>query len=128
MRLARQRLSVPVFVALAVAVIGFAGTGSYVFYNTNILNEYVAPDVFQERQVRFEKSYKQFEGIPQPRITAVYTEVDIFPEERSVDIRGTYSLRNKTDVAIDSLHVILNPQVTLEALSIPGASLKHEDA
>ncbi len=128
MSLARQRLSMPVFAVLAIAVIGFAGTGSYIFYNTNILNEYVAPDALQERQARFEKSYKRFEGIPQPRITAVYTEVDIFPEERAVDIRGTYSLRNKTDVAIDSLHVVLNPQVTLEALSIPGASLEHEDA
>ncbi|GMR13632.1 MAG: M1 family metallopeptidase [Gemmatimonadota bacterium] len=128
MSLARHRLSKPVIWALTIAVIGFAGTGSYIFYNTNILNEYLPPDALQERQTRFEKSYKKFEGIPQPRITAVYTEVDIFPEERAVDIRGTYSLRNKTDVAIDSLHVFLNPQVELESISVPGASLELEDA
>ena len=126
--LAQQRLSIPVFAALATALIGFVGTGSYVYYNTNVINEYVPGDLFQERQVRFEKDYKRFEGIPQPRITGVYTEVDIYPEERAIDIRGTYSIRNKTDVPIDSLHIILNTQVGLESIEVPGGTLEHEDA
>ncbi|MEE8147405.1 MAG: M1 family aminopeptidase, partial [Longimicrobiales bacterium] len=126
--LARQRLSMPVFAALATALIGFVGTGAYVYYNTNVLNEYVPGDLFQARQVRFEKDYKQFEGIPQPRITGVYSEVDIYPEERAIDIRGTYSIRNKTDVPIDSLHIILNTQVDMESMEVPGGTLEHEDA
>ena len=127
LRLARHRTNAPALAALVLALMGFAGTGSYIFYNTNVVNEYVPGDLFQERQVRFEKDYKRFENTPQPRITSVYSEVDIYPEDRAVDIRATYHVRNKTDVPIDSLHIVLNTQVAPVSIEVPRATLEHED-
>lgn len=127
MMLARQRLSRPVIGATAAALLAFVSTGGFIFYNTNILNEYIPNDVRQERQAEFEKRYKQYEGLPQPRITASYADVDIYPGKRQVDIRGRYTVRNKTAAAIPALHVTVNPLVTIRAMNIPGARLEMDD-
>ena len=63
LRLARQRFTRPVGAVLATLALGFAGTGGYIFYNTNLLNEYIPGDVREERQARYEQQYKQYEGI-----------------------------------------------------------------
>jgi ABC-type transport system involved in multi-copper enzyme maturation permease subunit len=129
LRLAAQRFTGPTRAAAAVAVLGFLGTGSWIFYNTNVLNDYVPPDRVQDRLADYEKEYSRYEGAPQPRITAVHAEVDIYPRERAVDIRGTYTVRNKEAVALDSVHLTWNPQVvdSLE-LGVPGGTILHEDA
>ena len=50
---------------------------------------------------------------PQPRITDVQADVDIYPDKRWVDIRGTYTLVNKTQQPISDLHVVMIPDVTM---------------
>ena len=127
LRLAADRLTGTVKAVTALTALAFLSTGAYVFYNTNILNEYVPGDLQEERQARFERDYKQYEGIPQPRITAVYTEVDLFPETRGADIRGTYSLENKTGEPIEVLHVVLSTAVDVRAMDIPDARKVEED-
>jgi ABC-2 type transport system permease protein len=128
LRLARQRLTGPVAGVLAAALVGVVAVGAYVFYNTNVLNEYVPQDVQEERQVRYEKLYKQYEELPQPRITAVTSEVDIYPHRQAVDIRGAYTLRNKTGAPIETLHVVLDPEVEVRRLEMPGMTLDTRDA
>ena len=127
LRLARRRFTRPVGAVLATLAVGFVATGSYIFYNTNVLNEYVPGDVREERQARYEQEYKQYEGIPQPKITALYADVDIYPERRTVDIRGRYSLRNKTESQVDELHMSVNPQLTVRSIGGPGLRLRLDD-
>ena len=127
MRIAAQRFRGPVKLVTAGTLVAFVGTGAYIFYNTNALNEYVPGDLQEERSARFEKSYKQYEGMPLPRITAVYADVDIYPERRAVDIRGRYTLANKTAEALASLHLTVSTAVDIEALDIPGSKLTMED-
>ena len=91
--------------ALVLAVAAFFLTGGFIFYNTNVLNDYRTDDDTEKAQVDYEKKYKKYEGIPQPRIVDVNTEVDFYPEQRDFDIRGRYILINKTNSAIDSVHV-----------------------
>ena len=127
LRLARQRFTRPVGAVLAVLALGFVGTGSYIFYNTNVPNEYIPGDVREERQARYEQQYKQYEGTAQPKITALYAEVDIYPERRAVDIRGRYDLRNKSGSAVDELHLSVNPQVTVRSIDAPGLRPRLDD-
>ena len=127
LRLARQRLTPAVGATLAALTVGFLACGSYIFYNTNILNEYVPGDVREERQAAYERQYKQYEGIPQPKITALYADVDIYPERRAVDVRGTYTLNNKTGAPVDALHVTINPVVTVRSIDAPRLGLQLDD-
>ena len=127
MRLARQRSTPAVAGMLAAVTLGFIATGGYVFYNTNVVNEYLPSDVQEGRQAEYEREYKQYEELPQPRITSLYADVDIYPERRAVDIRGRYTLRNKTASPVPTLHITVNPLVTVRAIEAPGLELTLDD-
>jgi ABC-type transport system involved in multi-copper enzyme maturation permease subunit len=126
--IARQRFSKPVGLALFASLTAFAATGCYIYYNTNVLNSYVTTKEREERQADAEKKYKKFEHMLKPRITAVQADVQIFPERRAVDIRGQYTLVNKTGQPLRELHVAVNPQtLTTWKIDVPGTHVKSDD-
>ena len=49
------------------AALAFAGTGGWIFYNTNVLNPFVSRHVAQRQQAEYEKHYKALAGAPQPQ-------------------------------------------------------------
>lgn len=127
-RAARARLTRGRTIAIIVTSLVWLGSGGYIFYNTNILNRYLPSDEQEELQARYEREYKQYEHLPQPRITAVDVDAEIYPYERRVEVRGKLHLVNKHDVAIERLHVVsMDPQIEVAALDIPGATLEHFD-
>lgn len=125
---ARQRFGRPVAATLALFVIAFAGTGCYIYYNTNVLNEYRTSKDNERMQAEAEKKFKKYQHMPKPRITAVQADVEIFPERRAVTIRGEYTMVNKTGQPLRELHVSNNPQtLTSWKVDIPGARVKSDD-
>ena len=128
LRQARARLRGPVLAALAVSLLLFAGLGGWIFYNTNVLNDYVPGDLAEERAAQYEKDYRQYKDLPQPRIASIRADVDIFPEERRVDIRGAYRLENRSGAPIAELHVATNPDVEMRRLEFgPHTVVKKDD-
>jgi ABC-2 type transport system permease protein len=122
LRLARRRLGRGAVATMAVAALSFMVLGGWIYYNTNVLNEYVSRDTAWDRQAAYEREYKRYADTPQPRMVTVYTEVDIRPEEREVDLRGIYSLRNRANVPIDSLHLTIPTDLEVRSLVVPGGS------
>jgi hypothetical protein len=110
------RLRLPVYAAGVLFVLASAAGGGYIYYNTHRLNKYVDSKATRAKQARYEKQYKKYEGMPQPKITAVNLNVDIFPERRSFAAAGTFTLVNKSDQPITDLHV-LDPNESLKKLS-----------
>ena len=90
-----------------VCLVVFAATGSYIFYNTNILNRYRNSRQAETAQADYEKKYRKYLDTPQPRITDVQTTVDLYPETRSADVQGTLWLENKTQQTIDRVALTL---------------------
>ncbi|TYZ10112.1 hypothetical protein FY528_09625 [Hymenobacter lutimineralis] len=125
---ARFGLSPALGVVAGVALLAFAGLGAYIFYNTNILNDYRTSDENDALGAAFERKYKRFEKTPQPRITAVQVNVDIFPQERDVRFRGSYWLLNRTRQPIDSVHLVgaTEAEVKQMALSRPAKEVLHD--
>ncbi len=64
---------------IIVALLVFMGCGSFIYYNTNVENKFLTDFQQEELQASYEKKYKKFENIPQPKITDVKLNVDIFP-------------------------------------------------
>jgi ABC-2 type transport system permease protein len=125
--IARQRFGAPVAAALAVTLLGFVSTGCYIYYNTNVLNEYRTADDVEKLQAETEKLYKKYERVALPKVTAVQADVDLYPERREVVIRGQYTLQNKTAAPISELHVTHSPNTLPELkLDLP-ASVKLDD-
>ena len=127
LKLAKRRFNKPLKGIAGFASIAFLLTGSFIFYNTNIINEYKTNNEKDAEKVAYEKKYKKYEGIPQPKITEVMANVDIYPDERNVDLRGTYVLVNKTTKTIDSIHIFLNNDLNINSLDIPESKLVLED-
>jgi ABC-type transport system involved in multi-copper enzyme maturation permease subunit len=126
--IARQRFRKSVAATLALFLIAFAGTGCYIYYNTNVLNDYTTTEESEKLQAEAEKKFKKFEHVPKPRITAVQADVAIHPERRAVEIRGTYTLVNKTGQPLRELHVSVNPQtLTSWKIILPGARVKSDE-
>ena len=127
LKVARQRLrSTPLRATLAVALLAFIGTGGWIYYNTNMLNEYVPGDLAKQRQADYEKAYRKYRDLPQPRITDIRADVDIFPETRSVTISGRYRMKNLTSKPIDQLHVTIDPKAEA-VLDFPAHALVESD-
>ncbi|MBC3916327.1 hypothetical protein H8L32_02400 [Undibacterium sp. CY18W] len=82
----------------------FAGTA--IFYFSNILTPYKSQYEKQAENATFEKNYKQYATQPQPRITDVKLNVDIYPETRTAQIKGDYQLINRSNTAIQEIFIM----------------------
>ncbi|WP_439880349.1 M1 family aminopeptidase [Pontibacter sp. MBLB2868] len=115
-KLAALQLNRPTMAVTGAAMAIFMVTGGYIYYNTNILNTFRNSDQQEERQAAFEKTYKKYDGIPQPRITDVNLNVDIYPKERAFAFQGYFWLKNKHSQPIDSIHVMLDDAAEIKKL------------
>ncbi len=83
----------------------FVLVGSLLFYHNNILQPWRNSKDTELKQANYEKQYKKLAGKAQPRITAINMKVDIFPQQRRAQIKGSYVLQNKTTQAIDEIYI-----------------------
>ncbi len=126
-QLARGRLASASGVALALCVAAFAATGAWIFYNTNTLNKYEASNVLMDKQARYEKMFRKYKDLPHAKITDIHAVVDIYPEERRVNVRGNYVLVNKTDKPLDALRLQHNPDVQTSWTNLPAHTVELND-
>jgi hypothetical protein len=123
----RQNFRKPMVLGIAgLGLALFVGFGSYIFYNTHVLNEFKTQKDQTQLLADYEKNYKYLENKPQPRVTDIYLEIDLQPKARTFEARGTYHLLNKTPFALDSIHIIpSSADLTYDelALSVPYDTL-----
>jgi ABC-2 type transport system permease protein len=124
-RLPRALAGTPAVIAAA-ALAAATGLGGYIFYNTNLVNEYRTAIDDEQWAADLEKALLRFEDTPQPRIVDVELHVDIFPLETRVATRGRYTLENRTDAPLDEIHVRWLRDTTLDELDLPGSHVKAE--
>ncbi|MEO8218413.1 MAG: hypothetical protein ABI718_15130, partial [Acidobacteriota bacterium] len=120
--LARQRFGKGALAVAVCSLLGFVGCGGFIYYNTNVLNHYVTDKERDTLAAEFEKSYRKYNGLPQPRIRAVQANVDIDPPNRFVSIRGSYLMTNQTSEVIPAVHVVMDPNRLIRSMTLtnPG--------
>lgn len=111
----------------AVALLGAAGTGGWIFYNTNVLNEYVSAPAQRALQAEYERTYLHLQDIAQPTITETSYEVDIYPEDRRYTATGRYTLLNKTEAPIDTFWIAYGAGTTVVSQAVEGGALADSD-
>jgi len=126
-REARMRLRVPAASALILALLAFVGSGAWIYYNTNVLNHYQSSAEKLQQHADYEKRYAKYKDFPQPRITAVKADVDIYPNERKLEIRGQYTLVNKHAAPISELHVNFADPFTVKSVDFAPHETVSED-
>ncbi len=105
LRTARLRFTRAAAGTASVAAALVVTVGGFVFYNTNVLNEYITDDELVRRRAEYERLYGKYEGKPQPVRVHTSLRVEIHPERSAATMRGSYRLVNRTGVPIDSVHL-----------------------
>jgi aminopeptidase N len=124
-RLPRRLAGLPGVIA-GIALLAMTGFGGWIFYNTNVLNEYRTAEDDRNLAAEYEKTVSTFESIAQPRITDVTLNIDLYPQQLRADIRGRYVLENRTAAPIPEVHVSLPRDLEVRALNMQGATLTRE--
>jgi ABC-2 type transport system permease protein len=106
---ARSRLALRLAPRLAPLALLFAiiaaGAGSWYFYNAHVLNEYLDSKARRGIQADYERKFKQYENLLQPKVTAVDAAINIYPDRRSFDGNVRITLQNKTNQPIPQIHL-----------------------
>jgi hypothetical protein len=103
-RLALQRAPRLIPAALLFAIMAI-GAGSWYFYNAHVLNEYLDSTARRHIQADYERQFKKYENLDQPKVTAVDATINIYPERRSFDGSVRMTLQNKTNQPIAQIHL-----------------------
>lgn len=112
----------------AVAALAFVGTGSWVFYNTNVLNDYFTERDQERFLAEYERRHLAHATLPQPTITHVELDVELFPQQLRAEISGRYVLTNETGEVLEEVHVRSpDRRLQLLELELSGAALDHHD-
>lgn len=102
---ARARFIAPIARMAGLAIALILGIGGFIFYNTNVLNDYLPPQNAGLPQAEYERRHARYANLPQPVITGAELRFEIYPDAPAVDSRGSYRLVNQTGVPIRFVHV-----------------------
>jgi len=123
-----RRLTAPAIAVIAIAAIGMGITGAYGYYNIKVLNRYQTSDELEKFQADYERKYLKFEKLPQPAVTHVTLNAQLYPKQRLLIVDGSYDLANKTKGPINEIHLRQgDPDVQFLKLDVLGAHLVSND-
>ena len=100
-----KRFTAPIAIPVLTSAIAFVGLGYGIYYQTTQLTPYFKSSEWEKMQVDYENNYKKYQDYAQPRITDVYVDMNIFPEERNYHAKAKFTLVNKSETAIDTIYL-----------------------
>lgn len=120
----KHQLTKPILYVSSAILVLFISVGAYIFYNTNVLNDYWTSDEQKRFRVNYENTLKPLEYVPQPKITDVSLEVELYPSKRSYDIKGSYILKNTSNAPIHEIHIqkLIASHVVLKDINFEGGA------
>lgn len=113
--------------AAALLLAAFVATGAWIYYNTKVLNTILSEDDNDRIAADYEKTYKKYENLPQPRFVDVKYAIDLYPERRAALMRADTIIENKTNQPISVLHVTYAGPDFQTEINIDGAKLRQDD-
>ncbi len=115
--IARSKVARPAWLVIIGGLVVFITCGSFIYYNTNVENQFMSSFRRNEVKADYERKYRKYLDRPQPKITSVNLKVDIYPMERRLECDGNFIIQNKTAFPIDSVHIVMPSRVALNLLS-----------
>jgi NAD(P)-dependent dehydrogenase (short-subunit alcohol dehydrogenase family) len=85
-----SRLTGKAGLTFTVAAVVIIAAGVFIYVNTNVWNVYRTKIDDEKWQADYEKTLLRFENTPQPKITAMKLDVDLYPHDPGVNTKGVY--------------------------------------
>lgn len=116
----------PQIIMILVVFVVLVFSGSLMYYNTNIVSEYLTKKDQLELREYYERHYKKYEILEKLYATTMKTEVDIFPNEEKYTINAHYILTNKGVNPVQKM--IVTESIPLHRITLDGATLIQYDS
>ncbi|HEY9824026.1 MAG TPA: M1 family aminopeptidase, partial [Stenomitos sp.] len=128
-RIARQRFTRPMQMVMALSAIAALCLGGWIFYNTHLFHMELSRADRTNLGIAYEKAYGRLIDA-QPKITAIDLQGDLYPNVDSrLDLRGTYTLENKTPKPINTILLNVPNGVQVNQITVNGVpgklTVKH---
>ncbi|MFT4668121.1 MAG: ABC-2 type transport system permease protein, partial [Gammaproteobacteria bacterium] len=114
-----QQLSLVVFSLL------FVISGSAIFYNTNIIQDYQTRTDRLDFSEAYERKFKKYESLGRLFPVDIKSEVDLFPDQNRYTLKANYLLENKNDTAVNQ--VFITAKESVENIQLENATLIEHD-
>ncbi|WP_025663846.1 ABC transporter permease/M1 family aminopeptidase [Aquimarina megaterium] len=104
----------------------FVTIGSYIYYNTNIINEYEIADEAYDFNEKYERAYKKYDHLVVPKLVSVQTAVDIFPNKHKYEVKASCLITNTNTQPIKE--IFITAPIPLKKLSIENSTQVFHDS
>jgi hypothetical protein len=81
----------------------------------------------ENRQMQYEKLYKKYENLTQPKIIRVKYNIDLLPYERNMVAKSELWVKNKSKEKISELHFTMPLSIDSVTIEIKDGALKMRD-
>ncbi|MEM8756743.1 MAG: hypothetical protein AAGF47_03060 [Planctomycetota bacterium] len=110
-----------------VVLLAFASIGSHIWWQSTVNATW--PRINDDAmKASVEHAYgDEWRNVPQPRVVEMTAQLDLYPGERRFELRGTFTLANPHNIAIDRVLVLAEPWLSVDALEIPGGVVSETD-
>lgn len=123
---AKHNLSKPIKYAFGIVGLVWFIVAAFIFYNTQILNDYKTGKEYEKEAVQFEKKYRKYKDVKLPKFNHIHYFIDLYPHQRDVKVKAVIQLKNESNQPIDSLHFVTTDNWKTE-FKIPHSKLVHDD-
>ncbi|HXD92568.1 MAG TPA: M1 family aminopeptidase [Bacteroidia bacterium] len=113
--------------AIGFSALVFVLCASFVYYNTKVLNKYDSEKETENKQVEYEKTYKKYQHIVQPRFYKYKYTIDLMPYQRSMTASVQAWAKNISNQPISELHFTMPQIPDTVIITINGSKLKLND-
>ncbi|MFN9085208.1 MAG: M1 family aminopeptidase [Acidobacteriota bacterium] len=103
-----------------------AAWGGWLYYNSAVLNPLPGPETVLNLQAEYEKTYKQFAALPQPRITSVRYHIELYPDRRELVVKADQQLINPHAAPLTAMHLVLDRDYQHD-IQMDGATVEKDD-
>lgn len=90
---------------MANLLIVFFSVGGFIWHEDQVLNRGWTTETKERIEQKMATRFDAFKQLPQPKIKSVFAEMTLFPATNNFHLKGTHTLVNTTDEAIDSLFI-----------------------
>jgi hypothetical protein len=113
-------------IAIGVLLLLFSTVGGFIFYNTNIANDYVTSDHAYDFNEDYERAYKKYDDLSVPKLVSVITEMNLFPSKNTYTVIAENVIENSSSEVIDTIFV--TARTPLSSLQIENSTQVFYDS
>jgi ABC-2 type transport system permease protein len=108
----------PIVAMVGFSVLLIALLGAVIFYNTQVLYPQTGFIEPLEWKAEYEKKYGKYQNSQQPSVIKTKLLVEVYPDLKAVEFKGTYVLENRTRSEIDTVFLSTASGVTNHSIRL----------